>query len=115
MEITGRVVADATIRKTKTDRELTGFRVAVNRTYSQDGERKQQTTFIDCAYWRSTKVAPYLTKGALVMLTGWMTANAWVSRDGEPMAGLNLNVGEIQFLTASTNNDSEKSTLTRQR
>lgn len=116
MEITGRLVADATVRKTKTDKELTGFRVAVNRTYKADGERREQTTYVDCAYWRGTKIAPYLTKGLLVQLSGFMTANAWVSRDGELMAGLNLNVGEIQFLTASakTAGDGAQSNLKRQ-
>jgi single-strand DNA-binding protein len=108
MELVGRLVADATVRKTTTEKELTGFRVAVNRTYKADGERKEQTTFIDCAYWRGTKIAPYLTKGLLVQLSGFMTANAWVSRDGELMAGLNLQVGEIQFLTASGKGDTEQ-------
>ncbi len=117
MEITGRLVADATVRKTKTDKELTGFRVAVNRSYTTNGERKEQTSFIDCAYWRGTRIAPYLTKGLLVQLSGFMNARAWVSRDGELMAGLNFNVGEINLLTASAKqgDDGAKSSLKRHR
>lgn len=104
MEITGRLVADAAVRKTNSEKELTGFRVAINRTYKQDGERKQQTTFIDCAYWRGTNIAPYLTKGLLVQLSGNMYAKAWVSRDGEAMAGLQFNANEITLLGASAKN-----------
>lgn len=104
MEITGRIVADAEIRKTNPNKEFTGFRVAINRTYKQDGERKQLTSYIDCAFWRGTKVAQYLTQGTVVQLSGWMYAKPWVSRDGEPMAGLHLNVDNITFLTASAAN-----------
>jgi single-strand DNA-binding protein len=103
MEITGRLVADAAVRKTNTDKELTGFRIAVNRTYRKDGERRQLTTYFDCAYWRGTKIAPYLTKGMLVQLTGEVYAKPWVSQDGEPMAGLHFNANEINLLTASRN------------
>jgi single-strand DNA-binding protein len=118
MEITGRLVADATVRKTKSDKALTGFRVVVNRTYKQDGERRQQTTYIDCAYWRGTNIAPYLTKGLLVQLSGSMSAKAWVSRDGELMAGLQFNASEINLLGASRGAqeaEQSRSTLKRQR
>lgn len=107
MEITARLVADAAVRKTNSDKELTGFRVALNRTYKVDGERRQQTTFIDCAYWRGTNIAPYLTKGMLVQLSGDMYAKAWVSRDGELMAGLQFNAREINLLGASAANASD--------
>jgi single-strand DNA-binding protein len=102
MEITGRLVADATVRTTNNDKEVTGFRVAINRRYKSNGEQKEETTFVDCAYWRSAKIAPYLTKGLLVQLYGHMTAQPWVSRDGEPMASLNFHTNEITLLGAST-------------
>ncbi len=106
MEITARLVADAAVRKTNSDKELTGFRVALNRTFKVDGERRQQTTFIDCAYWRGTNIAPNLTKGMLVQLSGDMYAKAWVSRDGELIAGLQFNAREINLLGASGANAS---------
>jgi len=115
MEITGRLVADATIRTTNENKELTGFRVAINRTYQQDGERKQQTTFIDCAYWRGTNIAPYLTKGLLVQLSGWMYAKAWVSRDAEAMAGLHFNADQITFLGASAQKDASGNRSSRRK
>jgi single-strand DNA-binding protein len=102
MEITGRLVADATVRTTNNDKEVTGFRVAINRRYKSNGEQQEETTFVDCAYWRSAKIAPYLTKGLLVQLYGHMTAQPWVSRDGEPMASLNFHTNEITLLGAST-------------
>lgn len=108
MEITARLVADATVRKTKNDKEVTGFRVAINRRYLSGGEQKEETTYVDCSYWRTTAIAPYLTKGSLVQLYGHMSARAWVSREGEPMASLNFHTNEITLLSKSARNDAER-------
>ena len=101
MEITGRLVADATVRAVSEDKNVTGFRVAVNRTYQSQGERKEETAFVECTYWRTDAIAPYLTKGMLVTLSGFMTAQPWVSRDGEPMASLQFRTEQINMLTKS--------------
>jgi len=86
MEITGRLVSDATVRAVNENKNVTGFRVAVNRRYKSPGEQKEETVYIDCTYWRGEGIAPFLTKGMLVQLSGFITAEPWVSRDGEPMA-----------------------------
>ena len=105
MEITGRLVADATVRTVNADKNVTGFRVAINRNYRSQGEKKQETTFVDCTYWRGDGVAPYLTKGMVVQLSGFMTAEPWVNRDGEPMASLRFRTEQIEMLTPSAKKD----------
>ena len=113
MEITGRLVADAAVRNIEGDKSVTNFRVAVNRRYVSGGEQREETTFIDCAYWRSEAVAPYLTKGLLVQLFGHISARPWVSRDGEPMASLNFHTNEITFLGASRKAEVKKAKANR--
>jgi single-strand DNA-binding protein len=111
MEITGRLVADATVRAVNAEKNVTGFRVAVNRRYKSQGEQKEETAYIDCTYWRGEGIAPFLTKGMLVQLSGFMTAEPWVNRDGEPMASLRFRTDEINMLTRSANSgtgDSKK-------
>jgi single-strand DNA-binding protein len=108
MEITGRLVADAAVRNIEGDRTVTNFRVAVSRRYVSGGEQREDTTFIDCAYWRSDAVAPYLTKGLLVQLFGHISARPWVNRDGEPMASLTFYTNEIKMLGASRKADEGK-------
>ena len=107
MEITGRLVADAIVR-TANDKKVTGFRVAINRRYKSGGEQKEETTYVDCSYWRGEGLAPYLTKGLLVQLYGHMSAKPWVNRDGEPMASLNFHTNEITLLGKSAKNDGGK-------
>jgi single-strand DNA-binding protein len=53
------------------DKQVVNFSVAVNDSYkNKQGERIEQTTYFDCAYWITANVARLLTKGTLVELTG---------------------------------------------
>ena len=101
MEITGRLVADAAVRKANNEKEVTGFRLAINRRYTSNGEKVEDTTYVDCSYWRTTAIAQYLTKGMLVQLYGHMSASAWMDKEGNLRAGLNFHVNELTMLTAS--------------
>ncbi len=104
MEITGRLVADATVRAVSEDKNVTGFRLAINRRYKSQGEQKEETSYVECTYWRSDAIAPFLTKGMIVQLYGFMTAQAWVSQDGEAMASLQFRTDEITMLSKSAKN-----------
>lgn len=112
MEITGRLVADATVRAVNEDKNVTGFRVAVNRRYKSQGVQKEETAFVDCTYWRTDALAPYLAKSMIVQLSGFMTAEAWVSRDGEPMASLKFRTEEINLHTKSARPKGKKAPRT---
>jgi single-strand DNA-binding protein len=112
MEITGRLVADATVRAVNEEKNVTGFRVAVNRRYRSQGEQKEETAFVDCTYWRGEGIAPFLTKGMLVQLSGFMTAEPWVNRDGEAMASLRFRTEQITMLTKSAKQDKADSKKT---
>jgi len=116
MEITARLVADAIVKTANGDKKVTNFRVAINRRYKSGGVQKEETTYVDCSYWRGEGLAPYLTKGLLVQLYGHMSANAWVSKDGELMAGLRFQTNEVTLLgpSAKPNADGANSKLQRQ-
>ena len=98
MNIIGRVTADAQIRNVSNNKQVVNFSVAINDNYkNKAGERVEQTTYVDCAYWISPKVAQILTKGTLVELTGKVSARAWKGNDGEAHAGLNFNTSAIKL------------------
>ncbi|PXY40902.1 single-stranded DNA-binding protein [Flavobacterium cheongpyeongense] len=98
MNITGRVTKDAEVRTLSNSRQVVNFSVAINDSYrSKDGNKVEQTTFFECAYWISPKVASILTKGTVVELTGRVSARAWTGSDGEPRAGLNFNTSNIKL------------------
>src|SRR5690554_2911733 len=98
MNIIGRLTRDAEVRTTSQDKQVVSFSVATNESYrNKQGERVEQTTYFDCAYWISPKVATLLTKGTLVELSGRVSPRAWVSKDGEPKAGLNFHTSQIKL------------------
>ncbi|MBZ4036754.1 single-stranded DNA-binding protein [Flavobacterium sp. 17A] len=98
MNIIGRVTADAQVRNVSNSKTVVNFSVAINDSYkNKAGERIEQTTFLDCAYWLSPKVVQILTKGTLVELTGRVSARAWTGSDGQPHAGLNFNTSQIKL------------------
>ncbi len=91
MNITGRLTRNAEVRTLSNEKQVVNFSVAVNDSYkNKQGERVEQTTYFDCAYWITANVARLLTKGTLVELTGRVSTRAWVNKEGEARAGLNF-------------------------
>ncbi|MCA6441096.1 MULTISPECIES: single-stranded DNA-binding protein [unclassified Arcicella] len=123
MNITGRLTRDAEVRTTSHDKQVVNFSVATNDSYrNKQGERIEQTTYFDCSYWITAKVAKLLTKGTLVELTGRVSARAWTGNDGEAHAGLNFHTSQIKLhgggkksetvqATTGTNNSKEEDDL----
>lgn len=98
MNIIGRLTRDAEVRTTSQDKKVVNFSVATNDSYrNKQGERVELTTYFDCAYWISVKVARLLTKGTLVELTGRVSTRAWTGKDGAPRAGLNFHTSQIKL------------------
>ncbi|MBP4139211.1 single-stranded DNA-binding protein [Flavobacterium geliluteum] len=98
MNIIGRVTSDAQIRNVSNSKTVVNFSVAINDSYkNKAGEKVEQTTYFNCAYWISAKVAKILTKGSLVELTGTVSARAWTGSDWEARAGLNFNTSQIKL------------------
>ncbi|KIO51869.1 single-stranded DNA-binding protein [Flavobacterium hibernum] len=98
MNITGRLTKDAKVSTLSDSRQVVNFSVAINESYkNKKGDKVEQTTFFDCAYWVSPRVAEWLTKGTVVELTGMVSARAWTGNDGEPRAGLNFNTSNIKL------------------
>ncbi|MCR5862565.1 single-stranded DNA-binding protein [Flavobacterium sp. J372] len=96
MEITGRLTGDAVVRSLSEDRKVVNFSVAVNDSYkTKNGERVTQTEFFDCSYWLGTGIAPYLTKGKIVELSGRVSVRAWIDGGGQAKAGLNFHTAKI--------------------
>ncbi|RBN51269.1 single-stranded DNA-binding protein [Flavobacterium psychrolimnae] len=123
MNIIGRLTRDAEVRRTSLEKQVVNFSVATNDSYrNKQGERIEQTTYFDCAYWLSPKVAQILTKGTVVELTGRVSARAWTGSDGQLHAGLNFNTSQIKLhgggkksetvqTPTGTNNSKEKDDL----
>ncbi len=92
---TGRLGADGELRTTQSGEKVLGFRVANDVGF---GERKT-TQWVDCSIWgrRAESLAPHLTKGKQVVISGEVTLREYEKRDGTRGAGLTVRVAEIDF------------------
>ncbi|MBP1163451.1 single-strand DNA-binding protein [Chryseobacterium sp. PvR013] len=98
MNIIGRLTRDAEVRTLSNKKQVVNFSIATNDNYrNKQGERIEQTTFFDCSYWISSKVARLLIKGTLVELIGRVYTRAWIGKDGEAHAGLNFHTSQIKL------------------
>jgi single-strand DNA-binding protein len=81
MLFTGRVTANAEVSTVKGDKQVINFTVAINQKWkNKAGEKKEKSSFVDCAYWRNSGIGEYLTKGAVVEISGWIEAQAYESK-----------------------------------
>lgn len=95
ISFSGRLGRDAETRYLADGKELTSFRVANTVGW---GER-EKTNWFSCTIWgsRGSKVAPYLTKGAQVVVHGEFSTREW-DKDGQMMTSLEVNVRELDLV-----------------
>lgn len=100
MEITGRITADATVRKVGEDKQVVNFSIAINDSYKpkNSSEFKEIVTYIDCSYWLNAKTAQWLKKGALVQLSGRIGLNVYSSSDGRALGSLTFHINSLKIL-----------------
>ncbi len=109
MLFTGRITADAEVRTINGDKQVTNFTVALNQRYkNKEGEKKEKTAFINCAYWINPGLAIYLTKGAIVEISGWVEVKTWENKDGKTQANLTCAVDNVKLFGSAVAKQGEK-------
>lgn len=78
----GRVATDLELKTTPTGASVCTFRVAVNRNYTKNGERKAD--FINVVTWRNTAefVSKFFSKGKAIGVEGTMQTRDYTDKDG---------------------------------
>ncbi|HEX8333496.1 MAG TPA: single-stranded DNA-binding protein [Segetibacter sp.] len=94
----GRLTSNAQINTLNDERQVVNFSIVINNTYraKNNEEQKKATTYINCAFWLSTKVAEHLIKGSIVEISGRLFVRAYLSGN-EPKASLNCHVNHIKI------------------
>src|SRR5665647_1717277 len=98
MELVGRITKDAVVTQLKDERKVVNFSIAVNDWYKpKNSEGVKITTYVNCSYWISEKIAERLTKATLIEINGRIFVNAYKGADGEAKASLNCHVNTIKI------------------
>ncbi len=102
--LVGRMVADPELKTTQTGLEVTSFRIAVDRPYSKDGEKKAD--FIDVVAWRRTAafICQYFDKGKPIAVKGTLQTRSYETNDGSKRFVTEVLADSVEFVPSSKNN-----------
>ena len=95
--VMGRLTRDPELRKTASDVSVTSFTVAVDRDFSQDGQK--ETDFLDVVAWRNTAefAAKYFTKGRMAVISGRLQIRNWEDKEGNKRRTAEILAENIYF------------------
>lgn len=99
--IMGNLTRDPEIRFTPSNTPVCQIGVAVNRTWkSQDGERQEETTFIDVEAWGRTAetINEHLRKGRPIFVEGRLKLDTWDDKEGNKRSKLKVVCETFQFV-----------------
>jgi single-strand DNA-binding protein len=102
----GRLTADPTLRYTPSGAAVASFTIANGRTFTQAGEKKEQTSFIDCVAWQKTGeiIAEYCKKGHRIAVEGRLQQRSWDDQEGKKRSKIEVVVDNFQFLESKQEN-----------
>jgi single-strand DNA-binding protein len=104
LQVIGNLGKDALVNNVN-GKNVINFTVAhTERFKDAQGNLKDKTTWVDCAYWTDrTAVAPYLKKGTQVYVEGQPDVRTYTTQDGRQGATLSLRVLSVQLLGSKSN------------
>ncbi len=102
MTVIGNVGSDPEMRYTPNGNPVTNFSVATNRRYTTaDGEQREETEWFRVAAWNrlAETCNQYVTKGMKIYVEGRLRSSPYITQDGQPRSGNEINAFEVKFLS----------------
>lgn len=95
--IMGRLTKDPELRRTGSGIAVTSFTVAVDRDFTNNGEK--ETDFIECVAWRGTGefVARNFSKGKMIVVVGRLQVRSWTDKDGSKRRTTEIVADNVYF------------------
>lgn len=126
VELIGNLTRDPELRYTPNGAAVATFSIATNRSYTVDGERKEDVDFHRCVAWNKLAelCSQLLKKGVKVFVSGRLQNRSWEGQDGqqrnmteiviEDMLVLTAKGGEGEYVPAAAAEMAEEPVPTRQ-
>jgi len=96
--ICGNVTKNPELKTTQGGNPVCSFSIAVNRTYTKDGVKAQDTNFFNCVAWgkAAETIAQYVRKGSLLLVEGRLQNRSW-EKDGVKRYATDIIVENFQM------------------
>lgn len=104
------LTANPELRYTPKGRACCNFTLAATRRFTDpEGEKKEQTLFIDCAAWGShgEHINKHKVKGDNILVEGFLQADQWEDKaTGQKRSKLKLVIEKVEFGKKTVRNES---------
>lgn len=108
----GNLTRDPEVRNTPGGTSLCKIGIATNRRFKgQDGQMKDETTFVDITVWgqRGEALAKYFKKGDPIYVEGRLTLEQWQDKtSGEKRSKLTVTAEDWQFVAPRGGNGKQR-------
>ncbi|MBI4880081.1 MAG: single-stranded DNA-binding protein [Planctomycetes bacterium] len=106
----GRLTRDPEQRFIPSGQAVVQFGLAVNRQYTTNGEKREETTFLDIEAWaqQGELIHRYLKKGAPIFIEGRLRFDSWETKEGEKRSKLRVVLERFQFLGQASSGSSAR-------
>ena len=103
--ISGRLTRDSELRYTPSGTAVTDVVIASNRIWSKDGEKQEETAFVDVTIWgkQAESLNEYLVKGRHLMVVGRLKLNKWETEEGDKRSKLTMVAEKINLTPGGKN------------
>lgn len=96
----GRLTRDPEVRYAPSGSAICNLSLALNRTWTQDGQKKEEVTFCDVVFYSKAAetISQYLKKGSSLLLEGRLRVEQWEDKQTQQKRSKMVVVGEsFQF------------------
>lgn len=99
--IMGRLVADPELRTTQQGTNVCTFRIACERSYTQNGQQRQ-ADFVDIVAWGKTAefICKFFQKGSMIAVDGRLQTRHYQGKDGSNRTAVEVVASNISFAGA---------------
>jgi single-strand DNA-binding protein len=97
----GNLTRDPELRYTPSGTAVVNLRLAVNRTFTVQGDKREEVLFIDVVAWskQAEACAEYLAKGSSIFVDGRLQSREYEAKDGGKRTVIEVVAETVQFLT----------------
>jgi single-strand DNA-binding protein len=98
--LAGRLTRDPELRYLPSGMAVCKMGLAVSRFYKKDGERQEETLFINVTTWAKSAefCNEYLKKGRPVLVEGQLRSHDYQDKEGQKRTGMEVNAVRVQQL-----------------
>ncbi|ARJ57250.1 single-stranded DNA-binding protein [Campylobacter cuniculorum] len=103
--LVGNLTRDIELRYAQSGSAIGVSGIAVTRKFNVNGEKREETCFIDIAFYgRTAEIAnQYLSKGSKVLVEGRLKLDQWVDQNGQNRSKHSVQVENMEMLGSNPN------------